>query len=130
MQKEMNAEIFQNNLLIAINEIKGKRDIIADEYYFILNPVLEESKPRLAIDEFMRLNVLNPEFTKGKIFSLTEVVTTLAFHSPLVPIWINIKLIDSKENKIFFQLDISLRFRKPSLLQNQETGHAPFKIII
>lgn len=130
MQKEMNAEIFQNNLLIAINEIKGKRDIIADEYYFILNPVLEESKPRLAIDEFMRLNVLNPEFTKGKIFSLTEIVTTLAFHSPLVPIWINIKLIDSKENKIFFQLDISLRFRKPSLLQNQETGHAPFKIII
>lgn len=130
MQKEMNTEIFQNNLLIAINEIKEKRNIIADEYYFTLNPVLEESKPRFAVDEFMRLNVLNPKFIQGKIFSLTEVVTALAFHSPLVPIWINIKLIDLKGNKIFFQLDISLRFRKPSLLRNQETGHAPFKVTI
>lgn len=129
MQKEMNLEIFQNNLLVAINEIKEKRNIVADEYYFTINPVLEENKPLFAIDEFMRLNVLNPKFIEGKIFSLTEIVTTLAFHSPLVPIWINIIMLRSEDKKIFFQLDVSLRFRKPSLLRNQETGHAPFKVI-
>ena len=126
----MSSEIFQNNLIKAINEIKEKNDIIANKYYFTINPVLEDSKPRFAVDEFMRLNVLNPKFIDGKIFSLKEVVTTLAFHSPLVPIWINIKMIDSDEDKLSFQLDVSLRFRKPSLLRNQETGHAPFKVIM
>lgn len=28
-----------------------------------------------------------------------------------------------------FKLEISLRFRKPTLLRNAETGHAPFKAI-
>ncbi len=133
MQKEMNSEIFQNNLIKAINEIKEIKEengITAKKYYFSINPVLEESKPRFAIDEFMRLNVLNPKFIGGKIFSLREVVTILAFHSPLVPIWINIKMIDSNEEELFFQLDVSLRFRKPSLLRNQETGHAPFKVVV
>ena len=129
MQKEMNLQIFQDNLLMAIDEIKEKKNIVADEYYFAINPVLEEGKPRFAIDEFMRLNVLNPQFIEGKIYSLKEIVTTLAFHSPLVPIWINIIMLRSEDKKIFFQLDVSLRFRKPSLLRNQETGHAPFKVI-
>lgn len=126
----MNSKIFRDNLIMAINEIKEINNVVADKYYFTINAILEESKPRFAIDEFMRLNVLNPKFIDGKIFSLTEVVTTLAFHSPLVPIWINIKLVDSDKDELYFQLDVSLRFRKPSLLRNQETGHAPFKILI
>ncbi len=126
----MNSEIFQINLIKAINEIKEENNLIAKMYYFSINPVLEEGKPRFAIDEFMRLNVLNPKFMDEKIFDLEEVVTMLAFHSPLVPIWINIEMIDSNDDTLFFRLDVSLRFRKPSLLRNQETGHAPFKIIV
>ncbi|EHK2531989.1 hypothetical protein LMV59_000950 [Listeria monocytogenes] len=33
------------------------------------------------------------------------------------------------EEKAIFKLEISLRFRKPTLLRNAETGHAPFKAI-
>jgi hypothetical protein len=29
-----------------------------------------------------------------------------------------------------FKLETSLRFRKPSLLRKNETGHAPFKAIV
>lgn len=130
MLKEMNSEIFQINLIKAINEIKEANNLIAKMYYFSINPVLEEGKPRFALDEFMRLNVLNPKFIDEKIFSLEEVVTMLAFHSPLVPIWVNIEMIDSNDDALFFRLDVSLRFRKPSLLRNQETGHAPFKIMV
>lgn len=130
MLKEMNPEIFRNNLLMAIDEIKEKQCITMHDYYFIINPILEEGKPRLALDEFMRLNVLNPKFIKQKKFNLEEVVTMLAFHSPFVPIFINIKVIDSEGDEFCLQLDVSLRFRKPSLLRNEETGHAPFKVVI
>ena len=130
MLKEMNPEIFRNNLLMAIDEIKEKQCITTDNYYFMINPILEEGKPRLALDEFMRLNVLNPKFIKRKKYSLEEVVTILAFHSPFVPIFINVKVIDSEGEECCLQLDVSLRFRKPSLLRNEETGHAPFKVIL
>ncbi|HHR2616614.1 TPA: hypothetical protein ACSY4K_03230 [Listeria monocytogenes] len=33
------------------------------------------------------------------------------------------------EEKAIFKLETSLRFRKPTLLRNVETGHAPFKAI-
>ncbi|EQC0912667.1 hypothetical protein ACY2FL_001276 [Listeria monocytogenes] len=33
------------------------------------------------------------------------------------------------EEKAIFKLEISLHFRKPTLLRNAETGHAPFKAI-
>lgn len=33
------------------------------------------------------------------------------------------------EEKAIFKLEISLRFRKPTLLRNVETGYAPFKAI-
>lgn len=130
MVKEMNREIFQNNLLMAIEEIKEKKSITMNKYTFIINPIVEEGKPRFALDEFMRLNVLNPEFIKGRKFSLEEVVTILSFHSPFVPIFINVKMVNILGNEFCLQLDVSLRFRKPSLLRNAETGHAPFKVII
>lgn len=47
-----------------------------------------------------------------------------------VPIWINISLNEIKGEKLVFNFKTSLRFRKPSLLRNAETGHPPFKAII
>lgn len=46
-----------------------------------------------------------------------------------VPIWINISLNEIKGEKLVFNFKTSLRFRKPSLLRNAETGHPPFKAI-
>lgn len=78
----------------------------------------------------MRLNVLNSDRIDGKWFSLDEEVATLAFFAPFVSIWINIQYIESLNGKMFFQLECSLRIRKPSILRNQETGHPPFKAIM
>lgn len=51
------------------------------------------------IDEIMRLNVLNPNRIEDKLFSLDEVVSTLAFSALFVPIWINIQYIESSNEK-------------------------------
>ena len=128
MNKEMNPEIFSNNLQMVIDELITDKGIDKLEYSFIIKPIVEEDKPKTSIDEFMRLNVLNPQFVLGKVFAFDEVVSMLTFYSPLVPIWINIRVIENN-NKYMFELDVSLRFRKPSLLRNQETGHAPFRAI-
>ena len=128
MNKEMNPEIFSNNLQMVIDELITDKGIDKLEYSFIINPIVEEDKPKTSIDEFMRLNVLNPQFVLGKVFAFDEIVSMLTFYSPLVPIWINIRVIENN-NKYMFELDVSLRFRKPSLLRNQETGHAPFRAI-
>ena len=128
MIKEMNPEVFKQSLHAVIKEITNT-SLSEDKCVFLLNPIIEEGKNRNAKDEFMRLNVLSPQYIKGKKFSFEETVAILTFFSPLVPIWINVKLID-KSNEYIFLLDLSVRFRKPSLLRNQETGHAPFKAII
>ncbi len=130
MVTEMNKEIFANNLKKTIDEIKQYKGLEQNEYYFRMFPIREKGKPLLAKDEIMRLNVLNLNRIEGKLFSLDEVVSTLAFFTPFVPIWINIQYIETLNEKIIFRLECSLRIRKPSMLRNQETGHPPFKAII
>ena len=50
--------------------------------------------------------------------------------APLFPIWINVSICNINEEELVILLETSLRFRKPSLLRNQETGHPPFKAVI
>lgn len=130
MATEMNKEIFASNLKKTIDEIIQNKGLEQNEYYFKIIPIREKGKPLLAKDEIMRLNVLNSNRIEDKLFSLDEVVSTLAFFTPFVPIWINIQYIETRNEKIFFQLECSLRIRKPSMLRNQETGHPPFKAIM
>lgn len=127
---EMNKDIFAGNLIKTINEIVQYKNLQQSECYFKIFPVIEEGKPLLAKDDIMRLNVLNPNRIEGKLFSLDEVVSILAFFTPFVPIWINVRYVETLNEKIVFQLECSLRIRKPSLLRNQETGHPPFKAIL
>ena len=61
---------------------------------------------------------------------MEETVRLVACNAPLVPIWINISFNKQEGEKIIFDFETSLRFRKPSLLRNAETGHPPFKAII
>ena len=83
-----------------------------------------------AKDEIMRLNILSPNRVKERTFTMDEVVSMLTFFSPLVPLWINCKLVRHTDEEIEIQLDCSLRLRKPSLLRNQELGYPPFKAIV
>lgn len=83
-----------------------------------------------ARDEMMRLNILNSNRLEGKIFTIEEVVSMLAFYNPLVLIWIDVKLVRYTDEEAEFQLDCSVRLRKPSLLRNQESGHPPFRAVV
>ncbi len=129
MIKEMNDKILKKHLLDAVEELKKYNGITGHTYKFYITPIIEERKMMQAKDEFMRLNVLNPKFIKGKVFSEEEVIHILSYFSPLVPIWINISYVKKESDFILMNLECSLRFRKPSLLRNQETGHAPFKVV-
>ena len=130
MQKEMNKTIFEDHLMKAVAVLVKKLNINGENYKFHITPVHEKNKPLFAEDEFMRLNVLNPNHIKDKFFTCKEIVIMLASFSPFVPIWINVSYMFSKQDTVFINLDCSLRLRKPSLLRNQETGYAPFKVII
>ena len=78
----------------------------------------------------MRLVILSEENIANKLFTLEEMVKLVAWNSPLVPAWIHISFNRKEKDVIIFDFETSLRLRKPSLIKNSETGHAPFKAII
>lgn len=126
----MNKTIFLQNLQKAIQEITLQENIPMKNCKFWINPIIEQGKSMQAKDEIMRLNILSPNRVKEKIFTMDEVVSMLTFFSPLVPLWINCKMVRHTDEEIEIQLDCSLRLRKPSLLRNQELGYPPFKAIV
>ncbi|MBR1853306.1 MAG: hypothetical protein IJ794_09230, partial [Lachnospiraceae bacterium] len=65
-----------------------------------------------------------------RLLTVMETVRLVACKEPLVPIWINISLDKMENGKVVFNFETSLRFRKPSLLGNADTGHPPFRAII
>ncbi len=128
--KEMSKSIFQENLLATIKEIMSDDDFEEKKLRFKIVPVYEEKKSFNAVDDSMRLIALSEKNVGNRLLTLEETVRLVACNSPLVPIWINVSLINTDGDKIIFNFETSLRFRKPSLLRNAETGHPPFKAII
>lgn len=130
MLKEMNKKIFLQNLQYTVDEISYQKNITPSRCWFRINPIIEQGKRMQARDEMMRLNILNLARINGKAFTIDEVVSMLAFYDPLVPIWIDVKLDRYTGEEAEFQLDCSLRLRKPSLLRNQKNGHPPFRAVL
>lgn len=126
---QMNDEIFAENLLKATDELKEKIGIQSAVNKFIIEPVEEQGKMLDGGDEMMKRLVLTKENIGDKRLSVKEVVGVLGGLFPRAPIWINVSFIEVEEDMAVFKLDTSLRFRKPTLLRNSETGHAPFKTI-
>ncbi|KMT62887.1 hypothetical protein [Paenilisteria newyorkensis] len=126
---QMNEEIFAENLLKATSELKEKMGIQSTVNKFIIEPVEEEGKMLDGGDEMMKRLVLTKENIGDKKLSVEDVVGVLGGLFPRAPIWINISFIEVEEEIAIFRLDTSLRFRKPTLLRNSESGHAPFKVI-
>lgn len=129
MIRKMNKVIFSQYLDMAINEIQKHENIKNENHGFLINPVVEPGKILNAKDEVMRLQILNKKKVENHIFSKEEVVSMLTFFSPLVPVWINLSYVSECREKLIFNLDCSLRLRKPSLLRNQELGHPPFRVV-
>lgn len=117
---------FRYNLIKAIAEL----DI---DYYnnvkFIVIPVLEEGKKLNSTDDWMRLGILNRENLRNSYFDLDVVVSMLSGPCLRFPLWVTLELVETCGDEYIVELRTSLRFRTPSVLQNQETGHPPFKVI-
>lgn len=127
---KMNKEIFRAHLLMAVEEIRQEINLDIKQMEFQIVAIHEPGKPLLARDEQMRLWALSEKNVGSRLLSLEETVLLLTSKVPFVPIWVNISYIESKAGTAMFKLETSLRFRKPSLLRNVETGHPPFKTIM
>lgn len=122
----MDKEVFKSNLLICIRELGIREDI---NIKFRVVPIVESEKSLNSTDDYMRLTVLTPKNLWNRFLDLEKVVSILSAPNSMFPIWINIKVISIENEESIIELQTSQRFRKPSLLRNQETGHPPFKII-
>lgn len=127
--KQMNKDIFRENLLKTIEEISRKKGLIFTDCKFVIEPVKEKDKPLNGADDMMRLNILSEENIGNKRLTLDKTVNILCGLQPLVPIWIDVIFVEMNEDTAIYKLRCSLRFRKPTLLRNAETGHAPFKAV-
>jgi hypothetical protein len=126
----MNGEIFRENLLKTIADLFEDFDSISnDKYKFLIIPVYEEGKTYNSKDDYMRLWVLSEKNLKNRYFDLEGVVKLFSGLAPLFPLWINISVKEIQMDGVVFEIKTSLRFRKPSLLKNQDTTHPPFKAI-
>lgn len=129
-QKEMNKTIFHDNLIMTIYEIIDINSVDEKNIRFKIIPIYEKDKSFNGTDDLMRLVALSEKNIGNRLLNVEEVVNLVACKSPFVPIWINISLNRMDGDKIIFNCETSLRFRKPSQLRNVETGHPPFKAII
>lgn len=126
----MDKRIFKDHLLQALKEISISRNVnLEDNCKFTVVPVIEHGKSLNSTDEYLHRGMLNEKNLSGREFDLEAVVNMLACRIPLCPLWINVALKEIREDVPIFELQTSLRFRNPSLLQNQDTGHPPFKSI-
>ncbi|EAG5197360.1 hypothetical protein I0K64_000305, partial [Listeria monocytogenes] len=123
---QMNSEIFQINLEKTLKEIMVAKGLQSDEIRFVIVPVEEKGKMLDGSDEMMKRLVLTKENIGNKQLVLKDVVDVLGGLFPKAPIWINVSFLEMNGEKAIFKLETSLRFRKPTLLRNAETGHAPF----
>ncbi|EAG9432520.1 hypothetical protein DB724_05445 [Listeria monocytogenes] len=126
---QMNSEIFQINLEKTLKEIMVAKGLQIDKIRFVIVPVEEKGKMLDGSDEMMKRLVLTKENIGNKQLVLKDVVDVVGGLFPKTPIWINVSFLEINGEKAIFKLETSLRFRKPTLLRNVETGHAPFKAI-
>ncbi|MBC1443652.1 hypothetical protein HCA33_04095 [Listeria seeligeri] len=124
---QMNSEIFQMNLEKTLKEIMVSKELQSNEVRFVIVPVEEKGKMLDGSDEMMKRLVLTKENIGNKQLVIKDVVDVLGGLFPKAPIWINVSFLEMNGEKAVFMLETSMRFRKPTLLRNAETGHAPFK---
>lgn len=127
MIKYMNLNSFRGYLVKTLGELSTYHKVeLGDQSTFILTPVEERGKTLNSADEYIQRGMLNPDNLEGRFFDLDLVIKILGCRLPLCPIWVKVSLQNPEDEALIIELQTSLRFRKPRLLQNQETGHPPF----
>ncbi len=126
----MDKATFKEYLLKTLDELSTYHGKVLDETCkFIVVPVEEKGKSLNSTDEYLQRGMLNAKNLNEREFDINTATNMLACRVPLCPIWINVLLKETKDDESIIELQTSLRFRKPSILQNQETGHPPFKAV-
>lgn len=126
---QMNKQLFKENLLKTIEEIRSAQKQSSTIYKFLVTIDEEPTKNHNSADDFMRLVVLNNYDIPNQVKELDNVIDFLTHPKHYFPLWINVSVHEHKEGCIIFKLESSSRFRKPSELQNKETNHPPFKAV-
>ncbi|MDQ0172708.1 MULTISPECIES: hypothetical protein [Paenibacillus] len=131
MIKYMNLQSFKEYLLTTLDELSSYHNkVIGENSKFIITPVEERGKSLNSTDEYLFRGMLNSKNLDGREFDIDSVVKMLGCRVPLCPLWIKVSLKEIRTEEPVIELETSLRFRKPSLLQNQETGHPPFMAVL
>lgn len=123
----MNKNIFEKNLVASLIELLKCPDEEAVTYKFMITPVFEANKNYNSNDDIMRLIYFSEKNIKDRVFNIGDVVKLFSALCPLYPMWIQVSICDRK-NKII-ELRNSMRFRRPSQIQNVDTGHPPFIVV-
>ncbi|MEK3826074.1 hypothetical protein [Paenibacillus sp. FSL K6-1558] len=127
---QMDKVIFRAHLIQAIEEIRERDQLEYEEIGLLIEPAPELDKSLNGADEMMRLVVLAPQNVEHRQFTVDEAVDLLCWHAPLVPLWIDVSLVEVEQKRAIFRLVCSLRLRKPTQLLHAETGHAPFRVVV
>ncbi len=123
----MNKNIFEKNLVASLIELLKYSDEEVVTYKFMITPIFEANKNYNSKDDFMRLIYFSEKNIKDRVFNIGDVVNLFSALSPLYPMWIEVSIYDNRSKVI--ELRHSLRFRRPSQIQNVETGHPPFIVV-
>lgn len=127
----MDKTIFETNLNQALKELAEKKEVkFSEDWSYKIVPVKEVGKTLTTQDNYLRLGMLNEDnLSKVDTLSFNQVLKMLSCAMPLCPIWIDIELKEMKNNQVVVEIKTSLRFRKPKILHNQDSGHPPFRVV-
>ncbi|WP_124065468.1 hypothetical protein [Clostridium sp. E02] len=108
--REMNRDIFKNNLLKTIEEIKNVMNLNINEAKFKIVAISEPDKPLNARDDSMRLIALSEKNIGSRLLSLDDATRLLSCKAPFVPIWINVSFLKYYAVYLRRHLKISLNW--------------------
>lgn len=125
---QLTTEQFHKNLLATLSEV-AQGNSVPNQYKLIITPIKEPHAKHNSLDDYMRLALLTDENIVNKFHDISDVVSLLSGPNSSYPLWVDV--LPAKRDADFhvFELKTSMRFRKPSELQNKETGHPPFKAV-
>lgn len=131
LSKYMDLDSFKEYLLKTVDELSFyHNEVLGENSKFIITPIEELGKSLNSTDEYLYRGMLNSNNLDGREFDIDSVTKILGCRVPLCPLWIKVSLKGIWADAPVIELQTSLRFRKPSLLQHQETGHPPFIAVL
>ncbi len=119
----------KKTLKVYLLKALSKSNVTDENQKFLISPIIERGKSLNSTDDYIHRTILNNANLKERVLDIDSVVEVLGCMLPLAPLWVNIHIQNSHSGETMIELQCSLRFRLPSILQNQDTGHPPFRVL-